>query len=186
MSKNWLEISVEEKQSMRQRFDLLHAADMLADTEELRDQEERPVRFDEIYSVATDPNAVIDSRISTALSTNASLKLDFEALLELNAICWFPVAVAAAGVDALEEREENGFSIRIRRTRAADDQVYVLIRLKEGWEELPKALVAIPNDGSPVRLTLPEEIDGVYQLIEAANSLLVAAIGDPKSRLALQ
>ena len=50
MSKNWLEISEEEKQSMRQRFDLLHAADMLADTEELRDQEERPVRFDEIYS----------------------------------------------------------------------------------------------------------------------------------------
>ncbi len=186
MSRKWNEIPEAEKQDMRHRFDVLLTADLLIDPEEPFQEENRPVRFDEIYTIATDPGAPIDGRISGALESNVRLKRDFEALLESTAICWFPVAAAAAGIDGLDEREEDGFGLRIRASSAGDDQVYVMIRLKEGWDKMPAALVALPPDSAPVRIPLPEEIDGVYQLIEASDSAIVTAIRDPKSRLALQ
>jgi hypothetical protein len=186
MSRKWNEIPDVEKQEMSHLFDVRLTADLLIDPEEPPQVENRPVRFDEIYEIAIDPKATIDGRISRALETDARLKRDFEALLESTAICWFPVAAAAAGVDGLDEREEDGFGLRIRTSSAGDDQVYVMIRLKEGWDIPPTALVALPLDQAPVRVPLPEEIDGVYQLIEAVDSAIVKAIRDPKSRLALQ
>lgn len=186
MSRKWNEIPEAEKQVMRHRFDVLLTADLLVDSEDPPREDTRPVLFDEIYRIATDPAASIDGRISNALETDAALKVDFEALLESTAICWFPVAAAAGGLDGLTEREEDGFQIRLRPTSAGDDQVYVLIRLKEGWDRPPTALAVLPPDGAPARVLLPEEIDGVYQLVEATDSVLVKAIGDPKSKLALQ
>lgn len=186
MSRKWNEIPDVEKQQMRDRFDVLLTADLLIEPDEPLQAEERPVRFDEIYRIATDPMALIDPRISEALETDARLKQDFEGLLETASICFFPVAAAAAGTDGLVEREEDGFRLRVRASSAGDDQVYVTIRLKEGWDRLPTAFVALPQGHAPVRVPLPEDIDGVYQLIEAADSTIVEAIRDPKSRLALQ
>ena len=186
MSKNWNEIPDVEKQEMSHRFDVLLAADLLIDPEEPPREEDRPVRFDEIYEIATNPGAIIDVRVANAFKTDARSRRDFEALLKSTAVCWFPVAAAAAGIDGLNEREDDGFGLRIRASSAGDDQVYVMIRLKEGQVNPPTALVAISPDESPVRIPLPEEIDGVYQLIEAVDSPIVRAIRDPKSRLALQ
>lgn len=186
MSRKWNEIPEAEKQRMRHRFDVLLTSDLLIDPEEPPQAENRPVRFDEIYRIATDPAAPIDRRICDALDSDARLKRDFESLLEAASICFFPVAAAAAGVDGLDEREEDGFRLRIRASSAGDDQVYVTIRLKEGWDRPPTALVALPSGQAPVRVPLPEDIDGVYQLIEPADSPVVKAIRDPNSSLVLQ
>ena len=82
-------------------------------------------------------------------------------------------------------RAEDGFSVQILPSSAEGDQVYVLIHCAEGRDAKPSALVVFPAKGAPVRAVLPEDIDGVYQLVERRDSPLVRAIRDPASRLAL-
>ena len=64
--------------------------------------------------------------------------------------------------------------------------MYLLIHAVEGIDAKPSVLVAMPPDGPPVRVALPEDIDGVYQLIAREDSALVRAVRDPDSRLALR
>ena len=83
-------------------------------------------------------------------------------------------------------REEDGFRIWISPSSTGDDQVYVLIRAAEARIGTPSVLVALPSKGQPVCAALPEAIDGVYQLIERADSALVRALRDSSSKLALR
>ena len=186
MSRRWMAISEAERDAMTRRFALGLAAEALAAQPAPPDTGVRPPRFDELYAAARDPVASLAGPLALALAADPGARLAFEALLRDHSLCWFPPAAAAAGEEGLDSREEAGFRVWLRPSSAGPDQVYVLIRLAEGRAGKPSALVALPPGGPPVCAALPEDIDGVYQLIEREDSALVRAVRDPASKLALR
>ena len=185
MSRRWSAIGDAERTAMARRFALELAADDLASGEAPALLTERPLRFDELYAAAVDPVGALGERLSARLAEDPTSRAAFEAVLQDRALCWFPAAAAASGGD-LDMREEDGFRVWIRPSSAGGNQVYVLIRAAEGRTGTPSALVALPSEGRPASAALPEAIDGVYQLIERADSALVRAIRDSASKLALR
>ena len=184
MSRLWSAVPESERETLYRRLALDLAVDELVPGEAAATA--RPPRFDELYAAALDPGGVLAPSFAPGLAAHPDSRRAFESLLRDTAICWFPAAAAAAGGDAgLVAREEDGFEISIRPSSADGDQVYILIRLAEGREGKPVALVAIPPSGAPLRAALPEDIDGVYQLIELGGSAIVRAIRDPAAKLAL-
>lgn len=185
MSRSWSTLSEPERERVRRGFARSVAADALAALEEAPEGV-RPPRFDQLYAASRHPLAALTPPLAAALATDGRARAAFEALLREGAACWFPPAAAAAGPADLDAREEEGFRIRLRSSSAGHGQVYVLIRTAEGCGVRPTALVAVPPAGPPVCAPLPEDIDGVYQLIEREGSPLVQTIRDPASRLALR
>ncbi|MDE0058143.1 MAG: hypothetical protein OXP07_08445 [Defluviicoccus sp.] len=184
MSRFWSAVPESEREALYRGLALDLAVDDLVPGEAAAAT--RPPRFDELYAAALDPDAAPAPSFAARFAARPESQRVFESLLRDTAICWFPVAAAAAGGDeGLVAREEDGFEISIRTSSADGDQVYILIRLPEGREGKPVALVAIPASGAPMRVALPEDIDGVYQLIELGDSTIVRAIRDPASKLAL-
>ncbi len=186
MSRRWSGIPEAERAAMSRCFAAGLAADELTVQEARPGVPTRPPRFDELYAAAADPPARLAGPLARALASDAGARASFEALLSDLAICWFPVAAAAAGEEDLDTREEAGFKVWIRQSSANMDQVYVLVQVLEGNAGRPSSLVALPPAGEPVCATLPEDIDGVYQLIEDGDSPLVRAIRDSASKLALR
>lgn len=184
MSRRWSTMAETETAAVRRRFAAALAADELAAPEPPHGA--RPPRFDELYAAALDPVAGLGDALAGALADDAGARAEFEAIIRDVSVCWFPVAAAAAGGGGLDVREEQGFRIRVRPSSAEDGQVYLLIHAVEGIDAKPSVLVAMPPDGPPVRVALPEDIDGVYQLIAREDSALVRAVRDPDSRLALR
>ena len=185
MSRRWSMIGETERSAMERRFAVDLGADELVSKEAPAALAERPLRFDELYAAAVEPIGSLDEGLSNRLAGNAASRATFEAILRDRALCWFPAAAAASGGD-LDMREEDGFRIWIRPSSGGGDQVYVLVRLAEGRTGMPSALVALPPQGPPAHASLPEAIDGIYQLIERADSALVRAIRDSASKLALR
>ena len=184
MSRRWSEMTEEKRTELRLHLAVDLAADELASAPAPADTARRP-RFDEIHAAALNPAEAMDESLTAALTADAEARETFEALLRDAALCWFPAAAAAADGEGLDMRAEDGFSVQILPSSAEGDQVYLLIRCAEGRDSKPSALIVFPAKGAPVRAVLPEDIDGVYQLVEHRDSLLVRAIRDPASRLAL-
>ena len=185
MSRSWSTLTESKRQRLRRRFALDVAADALA-SQEGPPEGVRPRRFDQLYAAARDPVAALTEPVAAALAADGRARTAFEALLRDSAVCWFPLAAAAASSAGLDAREESGFCIWLRPSSAGHDQVYVLIRDRENRDVRPMAIIALPPTGPPVCAPLPEDIDGVYQLIEREDSPLVRAIRDPASKLALR
>ncbi len=139
-----------------------------------------------VPALVSAPPSTTCEDVAGALAAAPGLRAEFEALLEAHAVCWFPVAAAAAGEEGPGRREAGGFRIHVRPSAAGAGQVYVLIRVEDGRDAKPAAFGALPPDGPSLRVPLPEAIEGVYQLIEQEDSALVRAIRDPASKLALQ
>ena len=185
MSRKWSTLSEAERERAERRFAQSLATDALATPDEPPEGVRAP-RFDELYAAARDPLTALTGPLAAALAADAGARGKFEALLREGAVCWFPLAAAAADPQGLDVREEEGFRIRVLPSSAGNDQVYVLIQAAEGRAARPTAIVALPPTGLPVCAPLPEDIDGVYQLIEREDSPLVRAIRDPASRVALR
>ena len=185
MSRSWNALSELERERAGRRFALELAADALAAPEE-PPEGDRPPRFEELFAAARDPLVGLTKPLAAALAAHADARASFEALLRERSVCWFPLAAAAAGPEGLAAREEEGFRIWVRPSSAGKKQVYVLIQTAEGLAARPTAIVALPPSGPPACAPLPDDIDGVYQLIEREDSPLVCAIRDPASKLALR
>lgn len=185
MSPRWSEITEVERESLRLRLAMELAVDELVSVPQPPNAIAWRPRFDEIHAAVLDPAEAMDETFEASLATSRQIRETFEFLLRDVALCWFPTAAAAADGAGLDMRAEDGFSIETHPSSAEGDQVYVLIRCAEGRDTKPSALVVFPGEGAPVRTALPEDIDGVYQLVERRDSPLVRAIRDPSSRLAL-
>ena len=186
MNGNWSGMPEARRAALYRRLAVEMAADDLVSADAPPGAAPRRPRFDELRAAALDPDAPPSAAVTAALAADGESRRAFEALLRDTAVCWFPAAAAAAAAgDGLDAREGDGFEIRIMPSSADDRQVHVLIRIAEGRDAAPAALVAIPAQGGPVRAALPEDIDGVYHLIELGDSPLVRAIRDPASKLAL-
>ena len=93
---------------------------------------------------------------------------------------------AAAGTKALENRQGQGFAIRLRPSRAEPSQVYVMIELLDPGAEAPKALFIARHPKGLLKQALPEARGGMVQLLAEVESDLIRALRDPGSEVFLR
>lgn len=145
---------------------------------------ERPVTFHDLRAWLQSADGALPVRLQLALAADPRLRHDLDRLLARSAT-WRGARASAASAGRLEARDADGFRIRLRPSRAAADQVYVLITLTGERSQDPTTLVMRSADGDYVKWSLPQPQSGVIQILtdEAAEGLRL--LRDPKSELYL-
>ncbi|MBE0529641.1 MAG: hypothetical protein IH626_02370 [Rhodospirillales bacterium] len=171
----WNTLSDGRKAAAGQVFDALSTLDALTDFS-ADSQISRAVGFADLYAYATEPDRPMDERLQRALASDARLRGDLDRLLENTALYRFP-RLAAASSGENDRREGDGFTIRLRQSRAEETQTYVIIEVHPG-KEAPSTLF-IFGAGHPYgKFPLPAAQDGVIQLLSETSSDLVKALLD--------
>ena len=138
MTKAWSARNAAERRDLEAAFVARHGAELLLDGDAEpppdADPRARPTGrrapFSLLYA-SLHRSGPLPAEISEALRADPDLRDDFTLLLERNAWQHLPRAAAAAGRDGLERREGGGFVLRVVESRAAGEQVYLLIELPE-------------------------------------------------------
>jgi hypothetical protein len=139
-------------------------------------QDARPkIAFNRLYRFATGATSH-DAELQTELRQNADLARDFNTLLQKVSWSYLPQVAAASTDEKLGLRETDLCAIRIEPSRAEPDQVYVIIELKDRTAISPKSLITTSADGSVETLELPEDHEGVIQLLLQADDVILLAL----------
>lgn len=180
---NWKDLSPAGREAAEKAFEMLSHYDGL--TRAMQDDgRDVALTFADIYRYATDPLADLDHDQRRALARDPKLQDALERLLSKNVVYQFP-RVAAASSGTVSEREGDGFRIKLKESRADADQVYIILMLDDHVEDLPVALMVKGEDGSYLKLPLPEIDGGTAQMLEASDSAIVQALRDVKTELYL-
>lgn len=187
MSVSWNTMNDRDRENVGRLFDALSNLDSMQDPKDrdLAAGQDRPraVGFADIYAFATGPDTMMSPALSEALAGSARLRADLDALLSRQCVYRFPRA-AAASSGALESREGDGFSIRLKPSRA-DGQVYVIIQLEAG-EVPPQALVLRDGKGEYQKFDMPDPIGDRVQMLADEDSDLVQALRSVETDIYLQ
>jgi hypothetical protein len=179
MSASWSALGAEGQRIAARRFAEREAVDELLTPPEPR---ESAPSFADLYAWATDPERSFGRAEREALLRNPALRRSFAVLVERMASLRIPAA-AAASSGRLDARSGPGLRVRLVASRADAAQVYVVLEIDR---EVTPAVLLVLRDGVPAaRLALPAAPDGHVQLVEAADSPLVAALRDPETELVL-
>lgn len=179
MSMSWTALGAEGQKIAERRFAEREAADRL-----LADDEERARRpgIADLYAWATEPERSFGRAEREALLRDPALRRSFALLIDRLASLRVPAA-AAASSGQLDTRSGRGVTVRLIPSRADPAQVYLVLELDP---ETEATMLVVLRDGIPeARLALPETDDGRIQLIEAADSAVVAALRDPGTEVVL-
>lgn len=180
MTRKWKEIPESRKERMARAFDALTAADDLVYSthEDQSDTGSRPLRLDDLYRLATRPDLAFSPAVSQELRENPELRRELALIVDQLSIAHFPIAAAADTGDGID-RESGDFAIKLRPTQRRADQVYLLVEQRAGSDApAPQKLLARYPDGSLVSIALPAPVEGVIQLLLAADDGIVAAVAD--------
>jgi hypothetical protein len=179
MSITWSSLGPEGQRIAAQRFAEREAAELLLAEDAPR---ERAPGVADLYAWATDPEHSFGRAEREALLRDPALRRSFALLMQRVASVRVPAA-AAASSGGLETRSGPGLRLQLIPSRADPAQVYVVMELDRDAEPV---LLIVLRDGFPAaRLPLPPSADGHVQLIEAADSAVVAALRDPTTELLL-
>lgn len=179
--------------SARQRSLVLEAAGALLVRDSLVPPEAEPDRGDAVRPVTIrDLNAWLEDadsatpplRMRMALAATPRLRLDLDRLVQRRAD-WRAPRAAAASSGQLDGRDGDGFQLRLKPSRAADNQVYVLITLTGDRRQPPTTLVIRSAAGDYVKWSLPSPQAGVIQVLADEAADAVRLLRDPKSELYL-
>ena len=172
----WKTLSAEQKATAGQLFDALSTLDALT-ASHARSDASRGIAFADLYAYATEPGRAMDERLRRALAADARLRDDLDRIFENTAVYRFP-RVAAASAGEIDRREGEGFVIRLRRSRAQQDQTYVIIEVQDAASEAPSTLFVCGAGHAYGKFPLPPAQDGVIQLLTESDSDLVKALRD--------
>ncbi|RED53533.1 hypothetical protein [Aestuariispira insulae] len=184
MTTSWNGKTVEEKQAAERLFDALSNMDQISRAIH-RSDAVPAIGFAQIYAFANDPHALMTPEISRALKESARLRRDLDALMSRTAIYQFP-RVAAASSGMVDQREGEGFTLRLKASRSGQNQLYIILELGDYTQQEPGALVLKDAEGLYLKQPLPAPVNGRIQLIEEEGSDLVRALRDVKTELYLQ
>ncbi len=186
MSVTWKQLSARDRSLIEHAAGALllldDVAPSAADTDRAAD---RTVTFHDLRTWLQEAgSATIPVRLRLALASDPRLRRDLDRLL-LRRAMWHVPRASAASSGALDRRHGAGFHIRLQLSRAAANQVYVLITLTGERDREPTTLVVRSAAGDYVKWTLPEAQAGVIQILidDAADGLRL--LRDPKSELYL-
>ncbi|MDX1737958.1 MAG: hypothetical protein R3261_06955, partial [Alphaproteobacteria bacterium] len=115
---SWNELDQFEKKRAEDRFIGLSAADAIRRRVE---EEGRPRRFGfgDILNFVSHPTAEMTPEFQAVLDKNENLRQQLERLLSERVVYQFP-KVAAASSGFIDERTGEGFTIRIKNSRAQE------------------------------------------------------------------
>lgn len=182
MTRPWADHTPHEQDTAAHLFGLLSTLDWLTDRD-APPPPPRPLTMADLVRLADDPDAPLGPDARAALDTDARLRADWECLLRRGALAHLPRA-AAASSGALARREDGGFRITLRPSRADPDQVYVLIELGPAKRDTqPRALFILGGDHKYLKHPLPPAVDGAVQVLAEAGSDLVTALRDPATQV---
>lgn len=184
--RGWNDWNDSDRARLETAFSAQHAADLWLD-EGQGDARAAEIAMPALYRAASDPSAFLPASLVGRMATDPSLRADFDRLLTRLAQCQFPRA-AAASSGALTEREANGYTLRLKDSRANADQVYLLIDLPThgpARETPPQSLILRTAAGAVLKQALSAPLEGTIRVVLESASELVEALGDPASRIDL-
>jgi hypothetical protein len=185
MTGTWKVLTQQQRALAEQAFDALSTLDELAAANSAGESGERLVGFGDIYAYVNEPGRAMSASLREALEADARLRDALMRLLAKTAGYRCPRS-AAAGTKALENRQGQGFAIRLRASRAEPSQVYVMIELLDPGAEAPKALFIAQHPDGLLKQALPEARGGTVQLLAEVESDLIRALRDPGSEVFLR
>lgn len=172
----WKSLKPAQRNAAGQVFDALSMLDSLADRTDA-EQVAGSIGFSDIFAFATDPRREMDNTLREALMRNPRLRRDLDRMLANRPVYRFR-RVAAASSGQVDSREGDGFSIRLRSSRADPRHTFVTVELAPGADRTPSMLIVCRNGEDYIKHALPEPQDGVIQLLVETDSDLVNALRD--------
>lgn len=184
MSNSWSGLDAKQKSSVTAAFEALTALDTLSQA--MATEPHAPqIAFRDLLAWTKGPAANLPIAYKQALLANPALRRDFDRLLSRTAE-WRCERAAAASSGLLDTREGNGFRLRLKPSKAAPGQVYLLVEFTGAMPETPpQTLVVNGADGDCVRLGLPDLHDGTAQVLTDEDADVVRLLRDPKTEIFL-
>ncbi len=183
MSKKWSSLDPQKKNGIAAVFEAITTIDALS--EAVADGPEKgKTSFRDLVAWINGPPVALPSSIKMAFLANPALRRDFDRLLERSALCKGERA-AAASTGLLDTREGKGFRVRLKPSRGAKGQVYILFEFTSALPVAPETLVVTASDGECARLPLSAPQDSAIQILADEDSDVVRLLRDPKSEIFL-
>ena len=185
MTDTWKTYTQQQRTVAGRAFDSLSTLDEIAAAHRSREAGESRGGFADVYAYVNEPGRPMSARLSEALKADARLHDDLLRLLAKTA-SYRCVRSAAAGTKVLESRHGEGFTIRLRPSRAEPSQVYVVIELLDRAAESPKSLFVAEQPDGLLKYALPETRGGTVQILAETESDLIRALRNPGSEVFLR
>ena len=176
---SWKNLNSRQKEAAEAVFDALTTVDALTAPDA---GTQRRVGHADLYAYATHSGRGMDESLRRALAESPMLRRDLERIIDRQSLYHFP-RVAAASSGAVTEREGDGFRIRFRESKAAKGQTYVIIEIDEPANGTPRSLFMCGADRHYGKIELPEEQDGVIQLLLDNSSADLKALRDVQTEI---
>lgn len=184
MSNSWSGLNAKQKSGITAALEALTALDTLSQAIASGPPAPR-IAFRDLLAWTKGPAVNLPIAYKQALLANPTLRRDFDRLLAKTAE-WRCERAAAASSGLLDTRDGSGFRVRLKPSRAAQGQVYLLIEFTGDVPVAPPRSLAVTcADGDCVRLELPEFRDGSAQLLSDENAEVVRLLRDPKTEIFL-
>lgn len=184
VNNKWSALAERQRQGLTAAFEALAALDatFLSSRE---GQRMRPVSFRDLVLWTKGPPGNLPAVYKMALLNDQSLRRDFDRLLARTAE-WRCERAAAASSGLLDIREGNGFRLRLKPSKGAEGQVYVLIEFLAGAPDpQPLSLTVCGPEEACERIALPEFQDAVAQILCEEDSEVVRLLRNPKTEIFL-
>lgn len=195
----WTDLSQHQRRVAEAAFTALSVGDALAEAaapeiddtdqpdaaEPRTNADSRPVGPGEVYAYAcgTASHPSIE-RVEAAAARSPAVSDMLWRMLDRIATLSAP-RVAAASTGEIEERQGDGFVLRVRGSRARPEQVYILIVLDDP-ANAPEYMFLRRADGDVVRHPLPAPSYDTIQILAARDGDLATALNDPASEVRLK
>ena len=180
MSKSWSSLDAKQEAA----FEALTTLDALS-MAMLEWPSEQKITFRHLVTWLKGPSAALPITHKQALMANPSLRRDFDRLLGRTAE-WRCERAAAASSGLLETREGKGFRVRLKPSRGAEGQEYLLIEFTgEVPNTPPQSMLVKGPEGECIIRSLPELQDGTAQILCAEDDELVRLMRDPNTEIFL-
>ncbi len=174
----WEKLDKDQKARAEETLEALLTLDELWTHLKPGEDPSRRIGFDDLYKFVIGTRQLDQMELNQALSQDKKLAAGFDRLLHNEALYYMPQAAAASSGE-MDEREGEGFVIRLKPSRATPDQIYVMIEFENSGAKLPSNLFLMHASGKYSQLDLPEGSSGTVQIVAEANSDLIKNLRDP-------
>jgi hypothetical protein len=184
MTDAWKFLSSANKQAVEKAYATLSIFDDLGNAAKDKGARERAFCFSDIYAFATGLEAPTQA-LREALLRDRRLRSDLDSLLDKLSLYRFP-KVAAASSGSVEGRGGDNYRIRLKVSRAAPEQTYVIIEFDDPKAKVPAALFFRCPNGEYGVHSLTEPEGGVIQILADSGSGLITALNNVDTEVYLR
>jgi len=143
------------------------------------------ISFADLYRYANDPDFVLSPECAARLAADDAAQADLARLLTVGAFAHMPRQAAAAS-GSVVRRETERAVLSLTSSRAAADEVYLGVELRDADARPPTHLFAGRAGQAWLRLALPPFSGGHAQVLLNAEADIARALADPETEVYLR